>query len=325
MSNTRTVQQNTARRLFARAPAMRVYTIGATGLNEELMSQDPFDQPGCRVIKSERKIKVGAMLMRIGRDVKTVYVKQHNALSLGHRLASLFLPSAAMRSLSGAVSLLGAGYATAAPVAAVEYRKWGILIKSLYFAEEVAGAQTVNAFWKEHLAALKGSAAYRKRRAFLRELAGLFSSLHARRLYHNDLKAANLLIHASEARPQGVFNIIDLQGLRRCFYISNRRRIKNLAQLNRTLGSLLSKTEKLFFLNTYNSISRSHKRKKKALITIILAETQRQIARERGRRYSPATVCETTCEPSSSRIDGRSWFPAVTVDEDQSKVLITTN
>jgi hypothetical protein len=322
MSDIRTVPPKRASYLFGRAPAVKIYARGMSGWIEMLMNQrDPFDRPDCRMVKSERKVKVGFIRMCIGGKVKTVYVKQHNALSLGHRLASLFLASAAIRSLSGALTLLDAGYATAEPIAAVEYRNWGVLIKSLYFAEELAGTKTVSAFWREDLAALKGLDGYRKRRAFLRELARLLSSLHAKRLYHNDLKAANLLIRASAAPPYGVFNIIDLQGMRQCLYVSKRRRIKNLAQLNRTLGILLNKTEKLFFLSCYNHAS-GWRKTNKELIAIIWAETQRQIARERARRNSPLSVFETTYEPSSLAVQ-RTWFARA--DEDQTKPLITTN
>ena len=138
---------------------VKIYTTGTNGFNEELITQrDPFAQANCRLIKCEKKIKVGSMQMRIGENIKTVYVKQHQAISAGHRLASLFLPSAAMRSFAGAVKLLQEGYATAEPVAAVEYRNWGVLIKSLYFAEEVTGAKTLDIFWQEHLAARRRGA-----------------------------------------------------------------------------------------------------------------------------------------------------------------------
>ena len=121
MSYTETVEQKVILNLSRhdrQAPAVKIYFMGASGLDETLMSQpDPFIQPQCRLIKSERKIKVGFIPMRISGMTKTVYIKQHSALSIGHRLGSLFLPSAAMRSLKGAVILLQEGYATAKPVA----------------------------------------------------------------------------------------------------------------------------------------------------------------------------------------------------------------
>jgi hypothetical protein len=260
---------------------VKIYTAGATGLDEALMSQpDPFLQPRCRVIKNEKKIRVGFMPMRVGGEIKNVYMKQHNALTLGHRLAAMFLPSAAMRSLGGALVLLRAGHDTAKPVAAVEYRRWGILIKSLYFSEEIPAARTVDAFWREHLVTLRGTNAYHKRRAFLRALARLLSSLHRQRIYHNDLKASNILIRNEQAPLERLFSLIDLQGLKRCLYVSRRRRIKNLAQLGRTLGRCMSRSEKLFFLKAYGEFSLLGRRRKRALISAVLEETKRQVLRE---------------------------------------------
>jgi serine/threonine protein kinase len=268
------------------APALKIYSIGATGLDEALLSQsDPFVQPRCRVVKNEKKIRVGFMPMRIGREIKNVYIKQHNALSLGHRLASFFLPSAALRSLAGAVTLLQAGYATARPVAAVEHRRRGVLVKSLYFSEEIPEAKAVDTFWRENLITLRGTGGYRARRAFLRALAHLLSSLHKQDIYHNDLKASNILIR-NELRPHeqasmdGLFSLIDLQGLKRCLYVSKRRRIKNLAQLARTLGRFLSRSEKLFFLNAYGEFSAIGRQQKRTLISALIEETERQIVRE---------------------------------------------
>jgi hypothetical protein len=271
--------------------AVKIYTAGATGLDETLLSQrDPFLQSRCRLIKNERKIRVGFMPMRIGGELKSVYVKQHNSLTLGHRLATLFAPSAAMRSLAGALTLLKAGYHTASPVAAVEYRRHGVLIKSLYFAEEIGGAKTVDGFWRENLAPLMGRGAFRRRRAFLRALAYLLRSLHRQRIYHNDLKASNILIRNERAATEGLFSLIDLQGLKRCLYVSRRRRIKNLAQLGRTLGRYLTRSEKLFFLRTYNDTLMARRGCKRHFVSAILEETQWQVAREQ--RHAAALLLE---------------------------------
>ena len=133
-------------------PAVKFYSIGASALDEALMSQpDPFVQPQCRLIKSERKIKVGFIPMRIRGRTKTVYIKQHNALSTGHRLSSLFLSSAALRSLKGAVILLQ-GYTPQPNLSRLWSTGTGVCcVKALYFSEEVPGAKTVDAFWREDL------------------------------------------------------------------------------------------------------------------------------------------------------------------------------
>jgi tRNA A-37 threonylcarbamoyl transferase component Bud32 len=271
-------------RLKSQCQALTVFVVGNTGLEKVLTNcPDFFLHKKCRIIKSEKKIQVGYVPLRIRGEIRGVYLKWHHAVSFGHRVASLFVASAAMRSLSGAAVLLQAGYATAQPIAALEYRRRGVLRKSLYLSEEVTGAKTVENFWREDLIVSRGTEGYRKRRAFLRALARLFKSLHKDKIYHNDLKASNILVYRAGS-AENTFVLIDLQGLRRCFYVSKRRRIKNLAQLNRTLGVYATRTEKLYFVKTYGEDRPSNRMRKRDLVQSILVETSRQFLKGRLRR-----------------------------------------
>jgi hypothetical protein len=291
---------------------LTIYSFGDIGL-ETLIADCPdfFQQPRCKLIKWERKIKVGHLPLQIGGTTRDVYVKQHCALSLGHRLGSLFALSAAMRSFAGATTLLEAGYSTAWPIAAVEYRSWGILTKSLYLSEGVSGAKTVEAFWCEDCVPLKGVEGYRKRRAFLRKLARLFQSLHRQNIYHNDLKASNILVVDESASSAELFHLIDLQGLKKCFYISRRRRIRNLAQLNRTLGAFMTATERLFFLDTYLDFHLPDQNNKKRLVESILERSRRQVERERQR----TSASEESSQTAQIELDGRCITRAVFLDK----------
>jgi tRNA A-37 threonylcarbamoyl transferase component Bud32 len=278
-------------RVTTQAHIFSIYFVANSGLEQVLTKLPEFflDQD-CKIVKLEKKVSVVRVPLRIGRRITPVYIKQHNAVSFRHRLASVFCASAALRSLSGAATLLQQGYATARPLAAVEYRRWSVLLKSFYVSEEILGAKTIRDYWREDLVSIDGVEGYLKRRAVLAALESLFRSLHESGIYHNDLKASNIL--ALDGAPTAVtkFRLIDLQGLRKCIYLSKRRRIKNLAQINRTLGNDLSRTEKLFFVEAYAGRQRLAGRKKRRLVRSILKETRRQLIRERARH--PATEDE---------------------------------
>ena len=207
--------------------------------------------PVCRIIKDQRKIKVGLITMEIGGRPRGIYLKRYNVFSWRYRLGSLFAQSAALRSWAGAKILMRAGFHTGQPIAAIECRSWGMLTKSFYLSEEIVRGETVDAYWREEIMPKKGTDGFRRRRDFLKGLARLFRSLHESNIYHNDLKDANILVSVGNQQREESFYLLDLEGIRGYRYLNRRRRIKNLVQLNRTMGMLLRRAEKLCWLKAY--------------------------------------------------------------------------
>ena len=230
-------------------------------------------EPNCRIIKDQRKIKVGRLTLKIAGARRAVYIKRYNAFALRYRIASPFMTSGAFRALQGAAILRDAKLSTAPPVAAVEHRAWRALTKSFFISEEITGGKTADAYWREILAVLPGRDGFARRRDYLAALAGLFQTLHARGIYHNDLKDANILAVAKQ--PSVDFFLLDLEGVRRYPALSEKRRIKNLVQLHRTLGRYISRAGKLFFLRRYLGASFAEGAATRRLITIVLKESTR--------------------------------------------------
>jgi len=233
-----------------------------------------FSFPRCEIVKDQRKIKVARVPLEIGGKVKGIYLKRYNVFSWRYRLSSLFVPSPASRSWVGAEILVRNGFCTGRPIAAVECRCWGMVTKSFYLSEEIAGGRTADLYWREELIPVRGSDGIRRRLNFLKGLATLFRSLHERNIYHDDLKDANILVcPGSGSREE--FYLLDLEGIRRYRRLSKRRQIKNLVQLNRTMGKLLRKTEKLYWLKIYLGAVFNHRGEKKQWIRKVLEESHR--------------------------------------------------
>jgi len=228
----------------------------------------------CVVIKDQKKIKIGRVLLEWGERKTAVYIKRYNAFSLCYRLQSFFARSAAAKSLRGAAILRQAGILTATPVAAVEMRRWGMLERSFYVSEEIVAAKTANAYWCENLKTIPGLQGFRMRRRFLTELSRRFGRLHRQRIYHDDLKDFNILVR-EDSQGRHKFFLLDLEGVRRCGYLPARRRVKNLVQLNRTLGRFLSRTEKLKFLKSYLDSGVKNHERQPAWVQHILRESER--------------------------------------------------
>jgi len=95
-----------------------------------------------------------------------------------------------------------------------------------------------------------------RRRPLIRLAAALVATLHARRLYHNDLKAKNLLL-GRRADGAPALWIIDLTGVRVGRRFTERRRRKNLAQLDTSLPPEATAADRMRFLALYLRLLRS--------------------------------------------------------------------
>jgi len=222
-----------------------------TDIAQLLQADGLFAYPGSFVVKDQRKVKVARVGLNLGGRLNTVYLKRYNAFSLRFKVGSLFSTSGARQALLGSILLREGGVLTPEPIAALESRCWGMLTKSHFISHEIVNGQTADTYWCECLLPLPGSEGYRRRRRFLKKLARLFRTIHERHIYHNDLKDANILVTDNGETGDAAFYLLDLEGIRKCIHLGRRRRVKNLVQLNRTLGKFLRPSQKLFFLKAY--------------------------------------------------------------------------
>jgi hypothetical protein len=245
-----------------------------------------LNDASCLIVKDEKRTKVGRLAIAIAGAARAFYIKRYNRVSLGHAVLSSLGRSGAVRALRGAALLQNAGIATVTPVAAVEKRRCGIVCASFFISEEVIGGKTTDAYWKENLQRVEGRQGFRGRLAFLRQLAGLFQTLHARKIYHADLKDANIMVASrGHDQPAELF-LLDLEGVRQELRLSERRRIKNLVQLYRTLGRSVSPQHRWYFLKCYLGSSFTDRQRKREFVRRVLefaARVEKLKARRRER------------------------------------------
>lgn len=232
-------------------------------------------RPDCLIVKDQKKITVGRLSLTVAGRCHHLYIKRYNVFSLRHRLGSWMVPSGAVKAMRGAAVLQKNAVRTARPVAAVENRATGALAKSFFVTEEIAGGKTADAFWLQDVAASPPRERCRRRKNFLAALGTLFRTLHGAAVYHNDLKDANILTVSEPDGWSQKFYLLDLEGVRQLKRLSARRRIKNLVQINRTLGRHLRRPEKLYFLKHYLQADFNEESATRKLIRRVLRKSAR--------------------------------------------------
>ena len=240
-----------------------------------------FSDERCVVVKDQKKIKVARVAVEVSGVLYRIFIKRYNAFSWRARLLSIFTRSGAFRSLQGAAILQNTGFATAKPLAALESRRCGVVTKSFYLSEEIADGKTADTYWREDLSIAQPQR-LRRRRQFISGLALTFQALHRQGVYHNDLKDANIIV--VPGKDAELFYLLDLEGMRRYSDLNLRRKVKNIVQLNHTLGRLLRRTEKMYFLKVYLDSSFASKRIRRRWVTAVLEQSRRRDLKSRRAR-----------------------------------------
>jgi glycosyltransferase involved in cell wall biosynthesis len=211
-----------------------------------------------------------------------------------------------MRAWHGAQLLQAAGIAVPRPLAVAEQRTAGLVSESFYASEALLSHTPLNVYWKTH----QQERPRQQRRTFLRALAEFVRSLHAAGLSVGDLKDENVLVEEQEAQ-QWRFVLVDLDRVTHKGSLSQSRRLKNLVQLERTLGRNASINDRLFFLHQYLGTPLPPRAQRHALLKQIL-DLRDQKNREYARRRARHSQQPRTTTPPLSDIVRADHRPLIT-------------
>lgn len=155
-----------------------------------------------------------------------------------YRPARPFTRAYALRSWRGLLSLKFNGFNTAEPIAALTYPDRSSLLVTGFIRH-----RSLDRFVFHDFAALPLAQRYRLSSA----LGALIGRLHARGLYHADLKACNVMIDPLDA----TYFFIDTDRVECHRQLSLSRRIKNLVQINNSIPRAVTPALRLRFLKSY--------------------------------------------------------------------------
>lgn len=285
--------------------------IGPDGDPDRLLTS-----PRCELRKFQDKVVVG----RIETARGCVYVKRYNIYALRILVGSPFMRSPAMIAFENARRLATLGIAVPRALAAIEYRRAGVLSRSFFVTDEVADAVTADVAWRRILA-LEPGARHRVRRAFVVALGRFFADLHARGVYHGDLKDVNVLVRDPTGTP--TFVLLDLERVAIGARVSATHRVRNVMQLGRTLGRAASRTDRLRWLRAYLGDATRAERRAWAERTL---RAQRRKDRLRGvdePTVGPTVTCTVVCQDEAAQIaqalDSVAWCDEIVVVDGGSR------
>lgn len=249
-------------------------------LPEDLLTdflRDPeaaFHAPGALYLKKKIKAQVIRQVMqtREGRPWNVI-IKRVRYGNLWRRLGFYICLSPALRSLENALMLKGKGVFTPPPVAALDCRDWRHVGTSYYLTEDVEGAESLPTLWLAAPSGLSSRKVFEEKRRILKSLALLFHQLHSSGIYHQDLKAGNVLVRKSGS-AQWQCCLIDIDAVWKSKRLSWFRRIKNLVQMYRTFGEHLNVREKAAFLKHYCDLFCLPRNRRKAVARLTLSANE---------------------------------------------------
>jgi tRNA A-37 threonylcarbamoyl transferase component Bud32 len=199
---------------------------------EELLSR-----PDARLLKRR---DAGRTVGMVRLDGAEVVVKLYEEDGVIDGIERLVLGSAAARAARGIARMRQVGFATPDLVAVLETPLVGASRRSVLATRAVDGARGDEA--REHLCA-------EERVRLAERLGGYVRELHARGAYPQDLWMTNLI--AVRERDGWGWVLVDLDRVRLYRRVSSRRRLKNLVQIERSLGRLWDGGEREAFLRGY--------------------------------------------------------------------------
>jgi Glycosyl transferase family 2/Lipopolysaccharide kinase (Kdo/WaaP) family len=249
----------------------------------QVVARPPEQWPQARVLKQDRGTTVTLLLLPTG----AVVIKYHRLQTWRRWGDALWHGSPARRAWQGAQLLAAKGFAVPRPLAAFEKRVAGTLRESWYCSEGLQTQIPLDLYWRDR----QKHWTRQQRRAFLQSLAEFLRMFHRAGLYAGDMRDANLLVEDGGG-TQWQFYLVDLDRVVHKARLSQKRRLKNLVQLERTLGRRVRVSERLFFLYQYLGVPLPPRAQRRTLLRRLLRlrkRKDREYARRRARHVPRAS------------------------------------
>jgi hypothetical protein len=245
-------------------------------LRQRILTMFSDDPKGVERIASSRYARVLRFEAEVGGEIRAFFYKEFLFRNFRDRLSVLFRPSRARRAWIGTHLLLEHDFYTAAPVCVGERRILGIVVRDFLVTEAIPHALEIEDYVQSAFAA-GDDATLNGKRSFIANFGRTIGRMHRLGVFQGDLRERNVLVRDGDS-PK--IYLIDNERTRSFRKLPDRRRLKNLVQLNMTRIPEITRTDRVRFFYAYLDENPDLVPDKKEWIKIILQKTRTRLVRK---------------------------------------------
>jgi len=178
---------------------------------------------------------------------RSLYLKKYLRRSTLDFVKHLFRPSRARRAFNATLMLHKNGFDAPAVIGLFERRPGPFCTDNLLLTEEVENARSMPQLLTD-ICQNSGRDTFVSKRALIEAFAGTIGQMHARGIFHGDLRLGNVLVVREEQKWR--FFFIDNERTKKLYHLPARLRLKNLVQINMFRNGITN-TDRLRFFKAY--------------------------------------------------------------------------
>jgi tRNA A-37 threonylcarbamoyl transferase component Bud32 len=220
-------------------------------------------------IQSSKFARVYKLTVRFDDVDKRVYFKQYLCRSVWDFIKDFVRASRAERAFK-AVEMLGENGFDAPAIIAMGKFRYGLYHTTNFLVTlEIEDAKQIYQFISD------SKLETRSKRKLIRAFGQTVGRMHAKGIFHGDLRLGNIL--ARQEKNCWRFFFLDNERTRKFHRLPARLRLKNLVQVNMFPPAAMSNTDRMRFFKEYWAQNEKAKTKKADLIKKVLKKTRRRL------------------------------------------------
>jgi tRNA A-37 threonylcarbamoyl transferase component Bud32 len=225
-------------------------------------------------IQSSKFARVYKLTVRFDDVDKEVYFKQYLYRSVWDFIKDFVRASRAERAFKAA-EMLGENGFDAPTIIAMGKFRYGLYHTTNFLVTlEIEDAKQIYQFIISDLQK-DSKLGTRGKRELIRAFGQTIGRMHAKGIFHGDLRLGNIL--ARQEKNRWRFFFLDNERTRKFYRLPARLRLKNLVQVNMFPPAAISNTDRMRFFKEYWAQNEKAKTKKAALIKKVLKKTRRRL------------------------------------------------